>query len=126
MPNHLIAVPSEKDNLILAIGEAHRRYSRRINFRQGWKGHLWQGRFASYLLDEAYLLACTRYIEMNPVRARLVKNPNEWSWSSAAAHIENKNDTLVNTEPLMSIVHQEGVKSLFDSFDFLAGLQMCF
>ncbi|MEA3358165.1 MAG: transposase [Thermodesulfobacteriota bacterium] len=68
MPNHLIAVPSEKDNLMLAIGEAHRRYSRRINFREGWKGHLWQGRFASYILDKAYLLACTRYIEMNPVR----------------------------------------------------------
>lgn len=86
MPNHvhLIAVPGEKDSLTKAIGEAHRRYTRRINFREGWRGHLWQGRFASYLLDEPYLLACARYIEMNPVRAGLVENPMDWRWSSAS------------------------------------------
>jgi len=53
---HLIAVPETKESLTLAIGEAHRRYSRMINFREGWKGHLWQGRFASYVLDEIHLL----------------------------------------------------------------------
>ena len=51
MPNHihLIAVPEKKENLRLAIGEAHRRYTRRINFREGWRGHLWQERFSSLL-----------------------------------------------------------------------------
>ena len=108
MPNHvhLIAVPSEKESLKNAIGEAHRRYTRRINFREGWKGHLWQGRFASYILDEPYLLACVRYIEMNPVRAGLVKDPGKWLWSSAAAHILGKSDNLVNVEPLISIVRK--------------------
>ena len=48
---------------MLAIGEAHRRYTRRINFSKGWKGDLWQGRFVLYILDEPYLLACARYIE---------------------------------------------------------------
>jgi len=43
--------------------EAHRRYTRRVNFREGWRGHLWQGRFASFPLDERYLLAAARYIE---------------------------------------------------------------
>jgi len=54
IPNHvhLIAVPKTKDGLNLATGEAHRRYSRRINFREGWRGHLWQGRFASFMMDE--------------------------------------------------------------------------
>jgi len=68
MPNHvhLIAVPESKDGLRSAIGEAHRRYTRRINFREGWRGHLWQGRFASYTMEERYLLAAARYIEMNP------------------------------------------------------------
>ena len=57
MPNHvhLIAVPETKDGLKLAIGEAHRRYTRRINFREGWRGHLWQGRFSSFMMDERYL-----------------------------------------------------------------------
>jgi len=57
MPNHvhLIAVPETEEGLARAIGEAHRRYTRRINFREGWRGHLWQERFASFPMDERYL-----------------------------------------------------------------------
>ncbi len=75
MPNHvhLIAVPDNEDSLAKAIGEAHRRYTRHINFRKGWRGHLWQGRFASYPMDEVYLMVAARYIELNPVKARLVR-----------------------------------------------------
>ena len=71
MPNHVhpVVVPSSEDGFRRGIGEAHRRYSRRINFREGWRGHLWQGRFGSYVMDEKHLLAAVRYIEMNPVRA---------------------------------------------------------
>lgn len=74
MPNHvhLIAVPETEDGLARAIGEAHRRYTRRINFREKWKGHLWQERFASFPMDESYLLAAARYVEMNPVAAGIV------------------------------------------------------
>ena len=98
MPNHihLVAVPSKAENLRLSIGEAHRRYTRRINFSMGWRGHLWQERFSSFLMDEQYLLACVRYIENNPVRAKLVTSAEVWAWSSAAAHISGKNDTIVN------------------------------
>ena len=58
MPNdvHQIAVPESEDGLRRRIGEAHRRYSRLINFRKGWKGDLWQGRFASFPMDEQDLL----------------------------------------------------------------------
>lgn len=58
MPNHvhMIVVPDSADGLRRGIGEAHRRYTRRVNFRERWRGHLWQGRFASYVLDEHYLL----------------------------------------------------------------------
>ena len=65
MPNHvhLIVVPGEGSGLSRAIGEAHRRYTRHINFREQWRGYLWQGRFASFPLDEAYLLAAARYVE---------------------------------------------------------------
>jgi len=64
MPNHvhLIAVPQDKQGLNLAIAETHKRYSRQINFREGWRGHLWQGRFASFMMDASYLLACAKYI----------------------------------------------------------------
>ena len=69
MPNHvhLIVVPQSAESLRRAIGEAHRRYTRWINFREGWRGHLWQGRFASFVMDEDHLLTAARYVEVNPV-----------------------------------------------------------
>jgi len=67
------------------------------------EGHLWQGRFASYVMDEEHLLACVRYIEMNPVRAGLVVKPEQWPWSSASAHIYGYDDTLVKAIPLVEI-----------------------
>jgi putative transposase len=114
MPNHvhLIAVPDTKDALNLAIGEAHRRYTRRINFREGWRGHLWQGRFSSSILDENYLLTCTRYIELNPIRAGLVADAEAWRWSSAGAHIKGKDDLLVRTKPLIEMVNSSWKKFL--------------
>jgi putative transposase len=110
MPNHvhLIAVPESEDGLRSAIGEAHRRYTRRINFREGWRGHLWQGRFASYVMEERYLLAAARYIEMNPVRAGLVDRPEEYPWSSGAGHILGRNDRLVKVSPLLELVDDWG------------------
>lgn len=105
MPNHihLIAVPETEEALRQGIGEAHRRYSRMINFRQEWKGHLWQGRFASFPMDEAYLLAAARYIELNPVRAQLASAPEEWPWSSVRAHLAEKDDRLVSVAPLLEL-----------------------
>ena len=87
MPNHvhLLAVPTSESGLREAIGEAHRRYTRRVNFREGWRGHLWQGRFASFVMDEPYLLAAARYVELNPVRAKLVSDPAQYRWSGPSA-----------------------------------------
>ncbi len=106
MPNHvhLIAVPKSEDGLRRAIGEAHRRYTRRINFREQWRGYLWQGRFASFVMDEPYLLAAARYVEWNPVRARLVEHPRQWRWSSAKAHLKGRDDRLVSVAPLLAMV----------------------
>ncbi|MBM3882673.1 MAG: transposase [Verrucomicrobia bacterium] len=106
MPNHvhLIAVPKTADGLRRAIGEAHRRYTRRINFRQQWRGYLWQGRFASFLMDEPYLLAAARYVELNPVRAKLVDRARDWPWSSATAHLKGRDDGLVKVAPLSAMV----------------------
>jgi putative transposase len=101
---HLIAVPQSEEGLGRAIGEAHRRYTRRINFREGWRGHLWQERFASFPMDETYLLAAARYVEMNPVHAGLAKSPEEYRWSSARAHLEGKDDSLVKVGPLLEMV----------------------
>jgi putative transposase len=101
MPNHvhLIAVSESEDGLRRAIGETHRRYTRQINFREKWKGQ-----FASFLMDENHLLAATRYIELNPIKAGFVKRPEPYLWSSAKAHVTGKDDMLVRVKPLLKIV----------------------
>jgi len=125
MPSHFhrIAVPQSADSLRKAIGEAHRRYTRRGNFRAGWRGHLWQGRSASFALDESYLPTAARYVELYPVRAGLVNAPSRHRWSSVAAHLRARDDELVRVPPLLqlapnwrrllvSAIREEGLKVL--------------
>jgi putative transposase len=87
---HLILVPQSSEGLRSALGEAHRRYTRRINFREGWRGYLFQGRFASYPMDDRHLIAAVRYVENNPVAARMVERAEEWRWSSARSHLAGR------------------------------------
>ena len=105
MPNHahLILVPSDEDGLRRALGEAHRRYTRQVNFREDWRGHLWQERFHSFPMDEAHLMAAVRYVELNPVRAKLVKRAEDWAWSSARAHLLGEPDGLVEVDALGAV-----------------------
>jgi putative transposase len=100
---HLILVPASEDGLRATLGEAHRRYSRRINFREGWRGYLFQGRFASYPMDDTHLMTAVRYVENNPVAARIVTRADEWRWSSARSHIaakRAKGDPLTDVKAL--------------------------
>jgi putative transposase len=106
MPNHvhLVLVPQDEDGLRRVLGEAHRRYTRRVNFREGWRGHLWQERFHSFAMDEGHLLAAARYVELNPVRAGLARRARDWRWSSARAHLAGRDDALVQVAPLLELV----------------------
>lgn len=103
MPNHvhLILVPAVERGLASAVGRTHARYTRAINARQEWTGHLWQDRFASFVMDERYLLACARYVELNPVRAGLAGRAEEWPWSSARAHLGGPADGVTDPAPLL-------------------------
>ena len=92
---HLLAVPEKEESLALGIGHTHNRYTRGINFRENWRGYLWQGRFSSCPLDDRGAVAVLRYIELNPVRAGLVRYAEQWPWSSAAAHVKGRHDSLV-------------------------------
>ena len=98
---HLIAVPGDARSLGRGIGETHRRYTLRINSREGWRGYLWQGRFFSCPLDQRHLLAAARYIERNPVRAGLVERPEEWEWSSARHHLGIVSDPVISEDDLL-------------------------
>lgn len=93
---HLVVVPRRAEGLARALAETHKRYARRINFRYGWRGYLWQGRFSSYLMDESYLLAAIRYVECNPVAAGMVQRAEDYAWSSAQAHVTKQANPILS------------------------------
>jgi putative transposase len=98
MPNHthfLIYVPESRmlRKLMQGVSQSYSNYYRQ---KYDHSGHLWQGRYKSFPIEEdSYLLECGRYIERNPVRARLVKNVGEWSWSSYKFYASGKVDSLL-------------------------------
>ena len=99
---HLVAIPATDDGLHRMLKPLHMRYAQRINRARGWKGHLWQGRFFSSPLDEAYLWSAVRYVERNPVRAGMECRAENYRWSSAAAHCGSRSDDLLDLESVWS------------------------
>lgn len=83
---HLIVIPHSADALARSLRQAHGRYATYWNARQSSSGHVWQGRFYSCPLDQSHFWKALRYVELNPVRARMVESAPQWPWSSAAAH----------------------------------------
>lgn len=102
MPNHihLMLVPATADGLRATLASAHTTYAQRINQQQQASGHLFQGRFASYAMDDAHQMVAARYIENNPVKAGLAEQAQQWQWSSARAHISGQPDGLTDVEAL--------------------------
>lgn len=99
MPNHvhLILVPRDADGLRKAMSSTHRAYAGIINARRGKTGHFWQGRFGCVAMDGDHVAAAFRYVLMNPVRASLVRKPEQWAWSSARAYLKSADDGLTDT-----------------------------
>ena len=92
---HLIVVGQESHSLARAIGFSHMRYSRSVNQRFGWTGHLWANRFYSTALDGSHLWEAVRYVERNPVRAGLSARAEDYAWSSARAHVMREASALL-------------------------------
>ena len=114
---HLVAVPASQDSLHRVLKPVHMRHAQRINRARGWNGHLWQGRFFSSVLDEAYLWAAIRYVERNPVRAGMVDSAERYPWSSAPAHCGRGSDPLLTRAPYW----QEALDAIKDWPAWLAG-----
>lgn len=98
---HLLISPRTAESIPRTLQSLGRRYVRHVNLREQRTGTLWEGRYRATVVDsEAYLLACSRYIELNPVRARMVRHPRDYPWSSWAHHAEGKPDPLVRNHAL--------------------------
>jgi len=87
---HIVAIPQAEDSLANAVGRTHFRYTQYINRFHKRSGHLWQGRFYSCPLDEPHFWLAMRYVELNPVRAKICRKPWRYEWSSAAVHVDAK------------------------------------
>ena len=94
---HLLVSPDEKDSISKMMQYVGRRYVPYINQKYNRSGTLWEGRYKSNLIqEELYLLACMRYIELNPVRANMVRNASEYRWSSYHFNAIGQDDELVS------------------------------
>ena len=119
---HLLATPQRRDSLAKAIQSTGRRYVAHFNRRYDRTGTLWEGRYRAGIVDsDYYLLACYRYIEMNPVRAGMVPAPSAYSWSSHLCNAYGMSNALVTPHPVIlelgdrEVDRQAAYRSLFDS-----------
>ena len=98
---HLLATPSTDNGLPQMMQAVGRRYVRYFNDRQARSGTLWEGRYRSTLIEtDAYLLACMVYIDLNPVRAGLVKDAGDYPWSSHGRYAGLRADRMVTPHSL--------------------------
>ncbi len=100
---HLVLKPSTRGGLRWALSDTHRRYTRQVNLREGWRGYLWHGRFASSAMDAPSLMAAVRYVELSPLREGLAKQARSYAWSSAKAHLAGKDDGVVSVAPMLAL-----------------------
>jgi len=98
---HILATPSDDTGLGKTMLTVGTRYTRYINTTQTRSGTLWEGRYRSALItSDAYLLACMRYIELNPVRAGLAPEPGAFRWSSYKRNGLARADAIITPHPL--------------------------
>lgn len=93
---HLLLTPEREDSAALTMKHLGQCYVQYINRTYRRSGTLWEGRFKSCLAQsDEYVLRCYRYIELNPVRAQMVRNPRGYRWSSYGANGEGSADPLL-------------------------------
>ena len=98
---HLLATPQSKDGLPKMMQAVGRSYVRYFNDKHKRTGTLWEGRYKSTLIQtDRYLLACMAYIDLNPVRAGLVTQPQDYPWSSHLHYLGVRSDRLITPHAL--------------------------
>lgn len=105
---HLLASPKTKESIPKTLQSVGRRYVQYFNYTYDRTGTLWEGRYKATVIDsEQYLLTCMRYIELNPVRAGMVRHPRDYLWSSYAANACGKADKLLTPHKLYRQLDRE-------------------
>jgi len=108
---HLLVTPQRIGGVSKMMQNLGGRYVPYFNYVYKHSVTLWEGRFKSCLVDsEEYLLKCYRYIELNPVRAGMVKNPSDYRWSSYGINALGKESELCNPHPIYSALGKDDIE----------------
>ncbi|WKZ29671.1 MAG: transposase [Patescibacteria group bacterium] len=100
MPNHVHILAKPTSDLSSFMHAVQMPFAKRYCKKYKFVGHVWQGRFKSLIVaTDPYLFACGNYIEMNPVRAKLVASPEKWHYSSYGVYAFGETDPLVTVDP---------------------------
>lgn len=117
---HLLVTPSHEDSVPKTFQSLGRRYVQYFNATHDRTGTLWEGRYRATLIEsESYLLTCSRYIELNAVRAEMVRHPREYPWSSYHCHADGKLDSLLTPHSMYqrlggtAVARQQAYRGLF-------------
>lgn len=111
---HLLVTPVEKGAVSRMMQTLGRNYVTHVNARYRRTGTLWEGRYKSCLVDsEDYVLACYRYIELNPVRAGMVETPSEYQWSSHRCNASDEPNPLVRNRGQSALSPTLGIATAF-------------
>jgi len=98
---HILATPADKQGITRMMQYVGRYYVPYVNYTYGTSGTIWEGRYKASLVEEdGYLLTCMRYIELNPVRANMVRSPAHYRWSSYRFNGQGKSNELITPHPL--------------------------
>jgi putative transposase len=113
---HLLLTPAKPESAALLMKHLGQRYVQYVNRSYRRSGTLWEGRFRSCLAQsEDYVLSCYRYIELNPVRAEMVRHPREYPWSSHRANAEGLNDPLITPHEQYRSLGRSAYRELFSA-----------
>jgi len=121
---HLVFEPTERGGILSEIMKGiNLSYAQYYKGRYNHAGHFWQDRYKSIVISrDNYLLACGSYVELNPVRAKIVKDPKDYRWSSYHAYAYGKNDVLIEEHPIYDELSKEETERKKKYREFVKGM----
>jgi len=112
---HLILVPENCEGMPLLFRTVHMRYAQYLNYKKKASGHLWQGRYFSCVVGKSHLYNAIRYVEQNPMRAKMVRYPWEYNWSSASWHVGRPAKTYIKIKDTTCVDKKDWKEYLMNS-----------
>jgi len=111
---HLLMTPESEDSISRLMKAQGSRYAFYVNKRYSRTGTMWEGHHKSSVVDaDTYLLTCYRYIELNPVRASMVKMPEEYRWSSYCVNAWGEQDVWLTPHPTYLALGKDSSKRYY-------------